>query len=164
MSREVRKVPSDWSHPRRPNGSLQPMFNEDYETAANEWLDNCALWSSGKHPSQSGEYASDTPYYWEYDGNPPDPEYYMPKFDPEQCTYFQMYETCSEGTPISPPMKTPQLLARWLADTGASSFADMTATYDQWLDTIEAGWAVSAVMVDGELKSGVADTKEPDND
>ena len=160
MSRELRKVPSDWEHPRRSDGSLQPMFNNDYETDANNWLKDCILWSKGKHPSQSGKYTSDSLYYWEYEGGPPDPEYYMPKFDPEQCTHFQMYETCSEGTPISQPMETPELLARWLADTGASAFGGMTATYDQWLATINAGWAVSAVMVDGEFKSGVAVAKE----
>ena len=40
----------------------------------------------------------------------------------EERTHYQMYETCTEGTPISPVMETPENLARWLADNGASAF------------------------------------------
>ncbi|MCK5445108.1 MAG: hypothetical protein KAI73_05745, partial [Rhodospirillaceae bacterium] len=71
-------------------------------------------------------------------------------------THWQMYETTSEGTPISPPMETPELLARWLADNNASAFAKDTATYEQWLSTIKRGFAPSAIMGDGKLESGVA--------
>ena len=41
-----------------------------------------------------------------------------------------IYETCSEGSPISPAFETPEELARWLTD---NSFGSMTATYEQWL-------------------------------
>jgi len=47
-----------------------------------------------------------------------------------------MYETCTEGTPISPVMDSLETLARWLADNGASAFGEMTATYEQWLKII----------------------------
>lgn len=68
---------------------------------------------------------------------------------------FQMWETTSEGSPISPVFETPEELARWRADTGASAFGRSQATYEQWLVTCRGEWAPSAVMIDGKLMSGV---------
>jgi hypothetical protein len=70
---------------------------------------------------------------------------------------WQMWETTSKGSPMSPVFATPEELAKWLSDSGASSFGSDTATYDQWLAMIGAGWAMSAVnMNDGRgLISGV---------
>jgi hypothetical protein len=94
----------------------------------------------------------------------PEPADYMPVFAEGTATGWCMYETTSEGTPISPVLETPEALARWLADTGASSFGRDTATYDQWLRTIQAGWAPSAVVTGNRFQSGVefvAATAEP---
>lgn len=75
--------------------------------------------------------------------------------DPPKGDAWQMWENTSEGSPISPPCATPEDLARWLADNNASSFGSQTATYEQWLAMIMQGWAVSAVLVDGNMVSGV---------
>jgi hypothetical protein len=85
----------------------------------------------------------------------PDPDDYMPEFPEGIATGWCMYETTSEGTPISPVLETPEALARWLADSGASSFGRDTATYDQWLRMIQAGWAPSAVLSGNVFQSGV---------
>lgn len=70
--------------------------------------------------------------------------------------FYQMYETCSEGTPISPIMETPEELARWLSDHNASAFGSMTATYEQWLCTIYRGGSCSCYITStGNIKSGV---------
>jgi hypothetical protein len=69
---------------------------------------------------------------------------------------WQMWETTSVGSPMSPVFATPEELARWLADTGASAFGSMTATYEQWLATIRAGYAPGLVASPGRLESGVA--------
>lgn len=58
---------------------------------------------------------------------------------------WQMWETTSEGSPISPALPTPEALAQWLADNKASAFGGDTATCDQWLAMIGAGWSMSAV-------------------
>ena len=72
---------------------------------------------------------------------------------------WQMWETTSEGSPISPVFETPEELARWLADTGASALGSQTATYDQWLAMIVGpGWALSGMLTVGDgmrLQSGV---------
>ena len=77
---------------------------------------------------------------------------------------WQMWETTTEGSPISPVFETPELLARWLADTGASTFGSSTGTYEQWLGMItRTGWAPSAVGISGVgLVSGVEAMAEED--
>jgi hypothetical protein len=70
---------------------------------------------------------------------------------------WQMWETTSEGSPISPVLPTPEELAKWLVDNKASAFGGDTATYDQWLTMVRAGWSMSAVdLNDGRgIVSGV---------
>ena len=76
-----------------------------------------------------------------------------------------MWETTSEGSPISPVFPTPQALARWLADSGASSFGAQTATYETWLAMIErTGWAPSMIVAGGVVKSGVEFVAQSEND
>jgi hypothetical protein len=68
---------------------------------------------------------------------------------------YQMWETTSEGSPISPPFATPEDLARWLADTGASAMGGQGASYESWLRVCRGGYAPSMVAVDGVMTSGV---------
>lgn len=77
---------------------------------------------------------------------------------PPEGPGWQMWENTSEfGSPISPVFKTPEDLARWLADSGTSAFAFMTATYEEWLAMIEGpGYSFSGGTEDGNWKSGVA--------
>ncbi len=71
---------------------------------------------------------------------------------------WQMWETTSEGSPMSPVFATAEELARWLTDTGASAFGTMRATYEQWLAMCRSGWAPSCVVAGGKMMSGVAAT------
>ena len=146
MGREVRRVPAGWEHPRDKNGKYKPLYDGSYRAAVEKWKHGYADWESG---IGRPEYSESLDEYWEYAGNPPDPEDYMFEAEPEDRTHWQMYEDTSEGTPISPVFDCPKKLARWLADTGASAFADRTATYDQWLATIDRGHALSAVIAPG---------------
>jgi hypothetical protein len=91
----------------------------------------------------------------EYFEGAPDKRDYMPDWPEDQRTHYMMYEDTSEGTPISPAFPTPEELARWLADTGASAFAGQTASYDAWLRIARGGFAPSAVLSGGVLQSGV---------
>ena len=95
--------------------------------------------------------------YEDWDGSRPEEHDYMPDWPEVERTHYQMYETTTEGTPISPVMENPEVLARWLADNNASAFANMGATYDQWLAMITGGgYAPSAVIIPGEgIVSGV---------
>ncbi|KKK76209.1 hypothetical protein LCGC14_2865960 [marine sediment metagenome] len=156
MGREVRRVPKDWQHPKDKDGHDQPMFDESFREAAEHWLRECILWSKGKHPDQQKGIKDIPKYYWQWDGEPPDEDYYRPEWPEEERTHIQMYETCSEGTPISPVMETPEELAKWLTDNNASAFGGITATYEQWLATIKRGSYISAIYSPEKgLQSGV---------
>lgn len=160
MGREVRMVPPDWKHPKNDNhrlgGDYKPLYGRSYAKTAREWMANARAWDDGTHPD-AAKHKANCPYWWEWDGGCPDPEDYMPDWPADQCTHFQMYENTSEGTPISPVLATAEELARWLADNEASSFGDMTATYEQWLTLIRRGSSVGsmAMMGDGRVVSGV---------
>lgn len=156
MGREVRKIKRGWEHPKYPNGSYIPL-HDSYAKRVAEWDEECAKWCTGWRPDycrRDATYPSTVEGYVAWDGERPVESEYMPDFGNE-ADMLVMYETCTEGTPISPAFETPEELARWLADNGASAFADMTATYEQWLATIRRGHALSMIARDGQLMSGV---------
>lgn len=119
MGREIRKVPSNWQHPTSSNGGKQPMLDQTYADARKEWLDGLAKWESGNNPDREKYKNDDGTYqdYWEWHGAPPARELYRPWKD-EDATWFQLWETVSEGTPVSPPFATKEELAQHLAVNG----------------------------------------------
>lgn len=115
MGREIRRVTPDWKHPmqecphspwnggcsfaRKHNGQCyKPLFDRSFEESARIWLDEAIAWDKGTHPSQEKfpNSAKNCPYFWQYNGNPPNPEHYRPNWREEDRTAFQMYETVSE--------------------------------------------------------------------
>lgn len=164
MGREVRRVPPDWQHPKDedtgryiPLHAPRPLTELRDEYVA--WFANWEQWQRGEHPEQRDYAATGT--FTDWDGGPPNPDDYMPPWEETERTHYQMYENTSEGTPISPVFATPEELARWLADTGASSFGSMTATYEQWLRVCRGGYAPSLVTDANGLRSGVEGAKAP---
>lgn len=165
MGREVRRVPATWEHPKDERGKEIPL-HDGYNKRLADWDERNAKWAEGLRDDWKGGWKSldadeRNMSFVEWDGERPQQDEYMPDWPEAERTHFQMYETCTEGTPISPVMETPELLARWLADNGASSFGNQTATYEQWLGMIGEGWAMSAVMIGGEMRSGVAAIGNP---
>ena len=154
MSREVRRVPPTWVHPKDDRGRYQPMFDRDFLAEAREWMDAAIAWDNGTDADAATEKAGH-PFYWQWNGGPPDPQYYMPSWPFEERTHYQMYETTSEGTPISPIMESPELLARWLVDNNASAFGGGGASYEGWLRVCRGGYAPSLVIQGGRMMSGV---------
>lgn len=157
MGREPRRVPPDWQHPIDARGSYDPLFEPGRPVAEiiAEYDREKAQWESGAHPDQlpGGLAPGRDPKEcsWEkWHGHRPLPEHYMPFWPAEQATHWQMYETCTEGAPISPVFATPEELARWLANNGASAFADQTSSYEQWLKTILRGGSIGSFMITGD--------------
>lgn len=160
MSREIRRVPEDWKHPKG-KSLLGPSFEDDLA----DWGEGHAKWRAGlkrdyaTYPEKAWKPRedSDTGSYSEWAGPRPTQGEYMPTWE-DEATHYQMYETTSEGSPISPVFATPEEVARWCADNNASSFAGMTAPYEQWLRVARGGYAPSAVIgpeTGGKLVSGV---------
>jgi hypothetical protein len=135
-------VPASWVHPEGDRGP-KPLFEGPYSKSAAQFL----AMANEKGLQEAVDYF----------GQAPVQEDYMPDFEPGTATHLMMYETCSEGTPISPAFATPEELAHWLADNNASAFGREGATYEQWLATCKSGFAPSAVFIPGQgLMSGVA--------
>ena len=150
MGREVRMVPRGWEHPM------------EYASFADTKRRHKPLHYGWKKVVTEFEEmlkkGKSVDYTLRYFGGPSPHDYMDAEWSEEglKPELFVMYEDTSEGTPISPAFETPEELARWLTDNGASAFGDMTATYEQWLATCKSGWAVSAVIENGKFKSGVA--------
>lgn len=155
MGREIRMVPEGFEHPCYVDGSFIPLFEgADYKVRADDWDEECKKWNSGIYPNYASE-ENKLLSFEEWGGNRPDENDYTQVFDDGAVDHYMMYETTSEGTPISPAFKTKEELARWLADNGASSFGRSTATYEQWLKMCGIGFAMSAVAGPNGIQSGV---------
>ena len=120
MGREIRRVPKGWEHPRDGRGDYRPMHDEDYGTAIAKWVENHTLWLVGKHPDQKDNPTATAKYkyYAEWNGDAPDVAYYRPKWPEEERICFQVYETVSEGTPVTPVFETKEALAEHLVRYG----------------------------------------------
>lgn len=120
MGREVRRVPPNWHHPQTSKYGreecYQPMHDETYEHAANEWLKEFHDFMADPK-AQAEALSAECKYFWDWHGSPPTQEYYRPYSD-EEATWFQVYETVSEGTPVTPAFATKEELVEYLVANG----------------------------------------------
>ena len=119
--REVRPVPLDWQHPREPgtysDGSprYRPLYSRASMLSHLEFNADCP-------PDELTDV---------------DPDDYMPEMAGGTPYGYQLYETTTEGTPVSPVFPSLQELAAWCED-GATVFARFKWTREQWLASFEA--------------------------
>lgn len=134
MGRELRNVPPNWEHPkkkrldsfrRRYEDRYMPMRDRTVQRAWDEWQAEYAEWLAGEHDKIIAEYGDEKypkaePYraFCAWHGAPPDPTYYRPDWPVETMTWYQVYETVSEGTPVTPPFATREELVDYLATHG----------------------------------------------
>ena len=170
MGREIRRVPPNWEHPKRERWDyskgryaevLQPMFDRSYKEAMDEWITKHFQWETGTHPDQDPDYR----YYAEYAGDPPDVAYYRPDWK-EEPTWYQVYETVSEGTPVTPPFATKEELVEYLVENGdywdqhRRRKGNNIMNCDPWTREqaerfVDVEHAFSLVATGGEVMSGV---------
>lgn len=124
MGREIRKVPANWEHPMCKDSigrdRLQPMYDQRFEERFAEWLADFDRVRAGNlEDYEKSCYTSALPLakWLLEDGVPPDPVYYRPWRD-EEATWFQVWETVSEGTPVTPPFATKEELVDYLVEHG----------------------------------------------
>lgn len=134
MGREVRRVPADWVHPVNEKGHHIPLL-QGYSKDLRSYQEDKDNWENGIFPSYTTEGCKSWSYE-KYAGTCPQKQDYMPEWEPEICTHYQMYETCSEGTPISPVFADPYKLAKWLFTNNASFFGSYTISKNEWLEII----------------------------
>lgn len=151
MGREVRRVPADWHHPCVANGPHAgcyiPLYDgRRYAPELEAWLEGARKWSEGYRVEwdlngrpcgwepRDGTQLEES--YEEWAGDVPERRWYTPDWPEEERTHWQMYNTTSEGTPMTPPLATPEELAQWCVDHRVSTFADWTTDYETWLSII----------------------------
>ena len=149
MGREIRMVPPNWEHPKGSNDGYQSLYDEDFESAVAEWKYNYCKWENGDHPDCKEDCE-----YWEWDGGPPERKMYRPKFT-EEPTWFQVYETVSEGTPVTPPFATKEELADYLVENG--DFWDQKRGHGGWKREnakrfVDRGFAMTGLITSTGIK------------
>lgn len=165
MGREIRRVPPDWEHPRYTKetarnpeevGKYRPLYDNDYETAAEAWVYNFQLWQTGrhedqlKHPSIYGKIK----YYWECE-MPPDAEYYRErKWTAEEATHYQVYQNVSEGSPVTPHFATQEELIEYLCTYGecyGEAYASGPWTRASAERLVKDEYVPSMIVADGKV-------------
>lgn len=158
MSREIRRVPANWNHPKtdivdrnwelRYQAMMQIDYNETYsewEKEVSDWKKAFDIFSSGVEMELSvlndhceyetkvvvntddNAYDAFVSHYGE-PPTPPNPAYYMPT-----GTWYQLFQTISEGTPISPPFETAEELIVYLEKNGDFWWNEWTREATQYL-------------------------------
>jgi hypothetical protein len=165
MGREIRRVPPRWDHPTIDHygrAEFQPMYDKTLADAMGEWLADFDRIRAGGMTDDEREYYPLGLADWMADYPPPAPSYYRPWADAD-ATWLQVWETVSEGTPVSPPFATKEELAAYLAANG--DFWDQKrrggkagwgkASADAF---VGAGWAPSLAVIGGRVveSKGVA--------
>lgn len=177
MGREIRRVPANWEHPKMVRlgtsgyeNAFKPQHKCSFDDDAADWIKEFIKWSAGDFPSHAEDDDKKLPF-WEWAGSHPDRDDYVDYKD-EEPTWWQAYETVSEGTPVSPPFETKEELIQYLADNGdfwdqkrckepkwASLWGGIPGVSAWGIEKatafVNAAWAPSMVMINNEIKSGV---------
>ena len=78
------------------------------------------------------------------------------KTEPPTGAGYQLWETTSEGSPLTPVFATPEDLAHYCADNNVSSFGNRGESYETELEFITGtAWAPTMIIEGGIIKSGV---------
>jgi hypothetical protein len=78
--------------------------------------------------------------------------------EPPEGEGWQLWETVSEGSPVSPVFATAEELASWLAgpESSEADSVNRGTSREQWLKFLKGpGWAPSMIAVGGNLMGGV---------
>lgn len=174
MGRELRLVPPNWRHPQvkhEYSGEMrdQPMFDENFDDVFAAWLvefdrirsDDLTDNERGYWPRRLADWLRDA-------GAPPDPAYYRPWRD-DEATWFQVWQTVSEGSPVTPPFETKEELVEYLVENGDFWDQKRWRDGDRFMQPTKpgysreaaerfvmgSGWAPSMVMIQDEHGSRV---------
>jgi len=98
-----------------------PLHDQSFEEACEEWESYLLQWIGGIYPDQPDDMDRTAPAFEEWHGPKPAQRGTYSTFRPhfeEPPTCWQLYETISEGTPISPVFYDVNDLYRWMITDG----------------------------------------------
>lgn len=108
---------------------------EGYSVLCSDCKGNGNLW----HPADAEEKAEN----WE-------------RTEPPAGEAYQIWETVSEGSPISPAFSNPRILAEWMSNSPPWGAAQPMSA-DRWLKWIVGpGWSPSGIMSGGVYQDGIS--------
>lgn len=152
MGREIRRVPVDWEHPRDHRGHHIPLRDHELIIASHAPMD-VAQWRSVRSKSfdeYKALYQAEYPEDYEeiYGGDRPmTPDEFMPFWSDDEATGWCMYETVSEGTPVTPVFPDPESLHAHLVEQGN--------TPEQAAQFIRLGSAPTFAMGGGQIRMDI---------
>jgi hypothetical protein len=135
MSREIRPVALDWEHPQM-GGTYYDGTPRYRALHSREDLLRHLDWNT-ENPDDLIEI---------------DPADYMPELKEGTPFGWQMYQTVSEGSPVSPVFATKDELAQWLSSPAAGREQCSPEAARKFT---EDGWAPSFVSVGGQFMRGI---------
>jgi hypothetical protein len=115
-------VPPNWHHPRDDRGNLRPMYDRNFDDVFAEWLVDFDRIRRGELTNVErncyAEPGMNPLAEWLRDeGMPPTSDQHRP-WRTEDATWVQVWETVSEGTPVTPPFATKAELVDYLVAGG----------------------------------------------
>ncbi len=155
MGREIRMVPPNWKHPLNEHGHSKPMLKGSFETAWIEWLadfDRIRAGNMTKFESKFYTSLAD----WAQNHPCPQSNDYCP-WNEYEATWFQVWETVSEGTPVSPPFATKEELISYLAKNGDDWDKERGKPgwgYDAAKRFVENEWAPTFIIQNNKIVAG----------
>ena len=173
MGREVRMVPPNWEHPIIKDDygrdRLQPMYDENFDDVFRQWLaDFDRIRNADLTQIEQKCYPRGLADWLHDEGMPPDPAYYRPWKDGEG-TWLQVWETVSEGTPVTPPFSTREELIDYLVENGDERDQLRVKKGNQsvagWPRKnaeafVNAGWAPSLVVMHDDRGSNIFEPRD----
>jgi hypothetical protein len=124
VSREVRRVPANWQHPKNPDGTFVRLCSADrISDLMNAYIEEG--WPSDIANSKASRDC-------------------MPTWSAAEATHFMLYESISEGTPLTPAFAEVEELAKWCSEHPKETGWD--CSYDEWLKICKRGFAPSAMF------------------
>jgi hypothetical protein len=155
-------VPRNWKHPLDDRGHLQAMYRGNFADKFREWLAEFDRIRSGDLTDIEREcYAepgmNPLAEWLRDEGMPIDPKQYQTWRD-EDATWVQVWETVSEGTPVSPPFATKEELIDYLVQGGDDWDRKRGRggyTRAQATAFVNSGWVPSMIIQGGVSSVGI---------
>ena len=154
MSREIRRVPKNWKHPKNSYGNYEPLCDDYigslkyYKEEVDRFIEQMTeVIESGdvkiydtlfETPKEAYDYLT------EDEITPPNIYNYMP-----EGKWYQLFEGVSEGTPLSPPFATKDELINWL--TNNNDFWGNKWNKESAEDIVNSEYAPSGIVSGGEI-------------
>jgi hypothetical protein len=162
MSRELRRVPVSWA--------LDPRFplslHDGYTAKLAAWELHNSKWNEGLELSYSSYALPVDQWVWvaregealqcaqfaDWDGPRPKSADFMPDWPDSERTHYVLYETVTEGSPVSPVFATAEELAAWLVTPDGRRESRTNSTYEAWMKVFMGNGHVPSMV----FQNGVA--------